>query len=142
MDRKNLQDTAPRLPIGMLSRHTGCNIETIRYYEKIGLLPAPARSEGGHRLYGHGHLMRLGFVRRARGLGFTLDEIRALLQLAEDRDRPCAEAREVAVVHLADVRAKIADLRAMEAVLAETVLRCADGKTPDCPLLETLFGTI
>ncbi|MBA3054980.1 MAG: helix-turn-helix domain-containing protein [Sphingomonadales bacterium] len=142
MDRKNLQDTAPRLPIGMLSRRTGCNIETIRYYEKIGLLPAPARSEGGHRLYGHGHLMRLGFVRRARGLGFTLDEIRALLQLAEDRDRPCAEAREVAVVHLADVRAKIADLRAMEAVLAETVLRCADGKTPDCPLLETLFGTI
>ena len=142
MDRKNLQDTAPRLPIGMLSRRTGCNIETIRYYEKIGLLPAPARSEGGHRLYGHGHLMRLGFVRRAPGLGFTLDEIRALLQLAEDRDRPCAEAREVAVVHLADVRAKIADLRAMEAVLAETVLRCADGKTPDCPLLETLFGTI
>lgn len=142
MDRKNLQDTAPRLPIGMLSRRTGCNIETIRYYEKIGLLPAPARSEGGHRLYGHGHLMRLGFVRRARGLGFTLDEIRALLQLAEDRNRPCAEAREVAVVHLADVRAKIADLRAMEAVLAETVLRCADGKTPDCPLLETLFGTI
>lgn len=142
MDRKNLQDTAPRLQIGVLSRRTGCNIETIRYYEKIGLLPAPARSDGGHRLYGHGHLMRLGFVRRARELGFTLDEIRALLQLAEDRDRPCAEAREVAVVHLADVRAKIVDLRAMEAVLAETVLRCADGKTPDCPLLETLFGTI
>src|SRR3546814_8957570 len=89
MDRKNLQDTAPRLPIGMLSRRTGCNIETIRYYEKIGLLPAPARSDGGHRLYGHGHLMRLGFVRRARELGFTLDEIRALLRLAEDRDRPC-----------------------------------------------------
>lgn len=102
MDRKNLQDTAPRLPIGMLSRRTGCKIETIRYYEKIGLLSAPARSDGGHRLYGHGHLMRLGFVRRARELGFTLDEIRALLQLAEDRDRPCAEAREVAVVHLTD----------------------------------------
>ena len=66
MDRKNLQDTAPRLPIGALSRRTGCNIETIRYYEKIGLLSAPARSDGGHRLYGYGHLMRLGFVRRAR----------------------------------------------------------------------------
>src|SRR3546814_15645927 len=131
MDRKSLQDTAPRLPIGVMSQRTGCNIETIRYYEKIGLLPAPARSEGGHRLYGHGHLMRLGFVRRARGLGFTLDEIRALLQLAEDRDRPCAEAREVAVVQLAAVRAKIADLRAMEAVLAETVLLCADAKTPE-----------
>src|SRR3546814_17019057 len=93
MDRKNLQDTAPRLPIGMLSRRTGCNIETIRYYEKIGLLPAPARSDGGHRLYGHGHLIRLGFVRRGRELGFTPDEIRALLRLAEDRAPPCAEAR-------------------------------------------------
>ena len=142
MDRKNLQDTAPRLPIGMLSRRTGCNIETIRYYEKIGLLPAPARSDGGHRLYGYGHLMRLGFVRRARELGFTLDEIRALLRLAEDRDRPCTEAREVAVVHLTDIRTKIADLQAMESVLAETVVRCADGKTPECPLLETLFGSI
>src|SRR3546814_17515270 len=83
MDRKSLQDTAPRLPIGVMSQRTGCNIETIRYYEKIGLLPLPARSEGGHRLYGHGHLMRLGFVRLARELGFTLDDIRALLQLTE-----------------------------------------------------------
>src|SRR3546814_14027019 len=105
----------------MLSRRTGCNIETIRYYEKIGLLPAPARSDGGHRLYGHGHLMRLGFVRRARELGFTLDEIRALLRLAEDRDRPCAEAREVAAAHLTDIRTKIADLQAMESVLAGPV---------------------
>src|SRR3546814_4728527 len=98
----------------MLSRRTGCNIETIRYYEKIGLLPAPARSDGGHRLYGHGHLMRLGFVRRARELGFMLDEIRALLRLAEDRDRPCAEAREVAAAHLTDIRTKIADLQRSE----------------------------
>src|SRR3546814_10507365 len=120
MDRKSLQDTAPRLPIGVMSQRTGGNIETIRYYEKIGLLPLPARSEGGHRLYGHGHLMRLGFVRRARELGFTLDEIRALLQLTEDRERPCAEAREVAVVHLADIRTKIADLPALEGVLAST----------------------
>src|SRR3546814_19272675 len=80
-ERKSHADTAPRLPSRMLSRPTGCNIETIRYYEKIGLLPAPARSDGDHRLYGHGHLMRLGFVRRARELGFTMDEIRALLRL-------------------------------------------------------------
>src|SRR3546814_2211410 len=123
----------------MLSRRTGCNIETIRYYEKIGLLPAPARSDGGHRLYGHGHLMRLGFVRRARELGFTLDEIRALLQLTEDRERPCAEAREVAAVHLAGICTKIADLQALEVELARTVVRCADGNNPECPLLETLF---
>src|SRR3546814_11826584 len=96
MDQQNLQDTAPRLAIGALSRRTGVNIETVRYYERIGLLPPPARSGGGHRLYGGGHLMRLNFVRRARDVGFTLDEIRALLAPADKRDRPSAEAREVA----------------------------------------------
>ncbi|MBY0295439.1 MAG: helix-turn-helix domain-containing protein [Methylobacterium sp.] len=139
MDKRTLQDTAPRLAIGALSQRTGVNIETVRYYERIGLLPPPARSEGGHRLYGGGHLMRLNFVRRARDLGFTLDEIRALLELAEKRDRPCAEAREVATGHLSDVRAKIADLRTMEHVLADMVSRCNEDTTPDCPLIEALF---
>lgn len=139
MDKQALQDTAPRLAIGALSRRTGVNIETVRYYERIGLWPPPARSEGGHRLYGGGHLMRLNFVRRARDLGFTLDEIRALLQLAEKRDRPCAEAREVATSHLSDVRAKIADLRTMERVLVDMVARCTEGSTPECPLIEALF---
>lgn len=139
MDKEALRDTVPRLAIGALSRHTGVNIETVRYYERIGLLPPPARSEGGHRLYGGGHLMRLNFVRRARDLGFTLDEIRGLLELAEKRDRPCAEAREVAVGHLSDVRAKIADLQTMERVLVDMVARCAGGSTPECPLIEALF---
>lgn len=139
MDKSALSDTAPRLGIGKLSERTGVNIETVRYYERIGLLPSPARSEGGHRLYGSGHLMRLNFVRRARDLGFTLEEIRALLELAEKRDRPCAEAHEVAVIHLGDVRAKIADLRAMERVLKEMIARCSSDSTPECPLIEALF---
>lgn len=139
MDRQTLCDTAPRLAIGALSRRTRCNVETIRYYEKVGLLPAPARSDGGHRLYGRGHLMRLGFVRRARELGFTIEAIRALLRLAEDREQPCAEAREVASNHLKDVRAKIADLLAMEQVLSGMVDRCAGGVLPECPIIETLF---
>lgn len=139
MNKQVLLDTAPRLAIGALSRRTGVNVETVRYYERIGLLPPPARSEGGHRLYGGGHLMRLNFVRRARDLGFTLDEIRALLELAEKCDRPCAEAREVATSHLSDVRAKIADLRAMERVLVDMVARCSEGTTPECPLIEALF---
>jgi len=139
MDKIALRDTAPRLPIGELSRRTGVNIETVRYYEKIGLMPAPARSDGGHRLYGRGHLLRLNFVRRARDLGFTLNEIRNLLELAEQRDLPCAEARVVAAAHLGDVRAKLAALRKMEKVLVEMVARCADGATPDCPILEALF---
>jgi len=141
MDKLALRDTAPRLPIGELSRRTGVNIETVRYYEKIGLMPAPARSEGGHRLYGRGHLLRLNFVRRARDLGFTLNEIRDLLELAEQRDLPCAEARVVAAAHLLDVRAKVAALRKMEKVLVEMVARCADGSTPDCPILEALFDS-
>src|SRR3546814_21040524 len=130
MDRKSLQDTAPRLPIGVMSQRTGCNIETIRYYEKIGLLPLPARSEAGHRLYGHGHLMRLGFVRRARGLGFTLGEIAALLQLTEDRESPCPQARGVAGVHLAAIRPKNAPLPAKGGVQSRTHFRAAGGHPP------------
>lgn len=132
-------DTSAHLAIGALSRRTGCNIETIRYYERVGLLPVPARSTGGYRLYGTGHLKRLTFIRRARALGFSIDEIRALLKLADERKRPCAEARVVAAAHLEDVRAKIVDLRTMERILRETVARCADGKGSDCPLIETLY---
>lgn len=141
MDKSALRDTTPQFAIGVLSRRTGVNIETVRYYERIGLIPAPARSEGGHRLYGEGHLLRLNFVRRARDLGYTLNEVRALLDLAEQRDRPCAEAREVAAVHLTDVRSKIISLRAMERVLSDMVARCAEGSTPDCPIIEALFDT-
>ena len=85
------------------------------------------------------HLKRLAFIRRARDLGFTVDEVRTLLTLADKRKRPCAEAREVGLRHLNDVRAKIADLMAMEKVLRGMVARCADGTLPDCPLIEALF---
>lgn len=133
-------ETAPtRLVIGALSRRTGCNIETIRYYERTRLLPAPARSPRGYRLYGTGHLKRLIFIRRARTLGFSIHEVRTLLDLAEHRRRPCAEARKLAATHLEDVRAKIADLRVMEGVLKETVARCGEGTGRHCPLIEALY---
>src|SRR5712664_493819 len=103
-----------RLAIGTLSKNTGTNVETIRYYERVRLLPAPARSPGGYRLYGTGHLRRLSFIRRARALGFSLEQVRTLLKLADERKRPCAEVRVVAEAHLDDVRAKIADLQVME----------------------------
>ncbi len=128
-----------RLVIGTLSKRTGCNIETIRYYERVGLLPTPARSAGGYRLYGTDHLKRLTFIRRARALGFSIDEVRTLLKLADERKRPCAEVRVVAGAHLRDVRAKIADLRAMERVLQKTLVRCARGAGSDCPLIEALY---
>lgn len=137
---KNLDDGVPRLTIGALSKRTGCNIETIRYYERIKLFPAPARSEGGHRNYGNGHLKRLGFIRRARDLGFTIEEIRALFRLVDERDQPCAEVREVAFKHLQDVQVKISALRSMERALKTMVVECGGSNKPDCPLLEALFN--
>jgi MerR family transcriptional regulator, mercuric resistance operon regulatory protein len=127
-----------RIAIGALSRRTGTNIETIRYYERVGLLPLPARSPGGYRLYGGAHLKRLMFVRRARALGFSIGEIRTLLRLADERRRPCSEVRVVAETHLSDVRARIADLKRIERVLDATVAGCARGRRADCPLIEAL----
>ena len=132
-------DTVDRIAIGSLSKHTSTNIETIRYYERIGLLPAPARSSGGYRLYETGHLKRLNFIRRARILGFSIGEVRTLLRLADERRRPCAEVRVVAEAHLKDVRTKIEDLRRMERVLKATVARCAEGRRSDCPVIEALY---
>lgn len=125
--------------IGALAKRTGTNAETIRYYERIGLLPAPARTAGGYRLYGSEHLKRLTFVRQARALGFSLDEVRRLLGLAASRKRSCDAARRVAEAHLADVRAKIAVLRTMEQVLTGTVARCAAGLGTSCPLIDALY---
>jgi MerR family transcriptional regulator, mercuric resistance operon regulatory protein len=132
-------DGSGRIAIGGLSKHTGTNIETIRYYERVGLLPAPARSSGGYRLFGTDHLKRLNFIRRARALGFSIGEIRTLLRLADERERPCAEVRVVADAHLKDVRAKITDLRRMERVLKATVARCASGRRAHCPVIEALY---
>ena len=132
-------DGPGRIAIGRLARHTGTNIETIRYYERIGLWAAPSRSAGGYRLYRTEHLKRLNFIRRARLLGFSIGEVRTLLRLADERKRPCPEVRVVADAHLADVRNKIADLRTMERVLKETVARCADGTGSHCALIDALY---
>ncbi len=128
---------AGAIQIGELSRRTGCNIETIRYYERIGLLPAPPR-RGRYRSYGREDVARLSFVRRARELGFTLNEVRALLGLAASGQASCAEVRELAASHLKDVRARIADLKRMERVLADSVRACDAGQDPGCPLLDAL----
>jgi MerR family transcriptional regulator, mercuric resistance operon regulatory protein len=128
-----------RIAIGALATLTGTNIETIRYYERVGLLPAPARSPGGYRLYGTDHLKRLSFIRRARVLGFSLAEVRTLLMLADQRRRPCAEVRAIAAAHLEDVKGKIADLKAMERVLADTIARCEAGSGSHCPMIDALY---
>jgi len=126
--------------IGVLSRRTGCKVETIRYYERIAILPVPGRSAGGHRQYDEAHLKRLSFVRRSRELGFTLDEIRTLLGLVDSGDVTCAEVKELTLRHAGEVRRKIVDLRRMEKVLREMAAQCDGGTVPDCPIVEALYG--
>lgn len=122
-----------------IAKRTGCNLETVRYYEKVGLLPDPPRTQGGHRAYGANHERRLRFVLRARRLGFTLDEIRALLKLVDERNAPCGQIRDVAATHLRDVQEKIVDLKRMERLLKDVIAQCADSSRPECPLVEALF---
>jgi MerR family transcriptional regulator, mercuric resistance operon regulatory protein len=130
------------LSIGELSRRTGVNIETIRYYERIKMLPAPPRTASGRRVYGPAETRSLSFIRRSRQLGFTLDEIRALLALSTETGKAaCGEVRELAAGHLGEVRAKIAYLRAMERVLAEAVRSCDAGELPGCPLIDVLSAS-
>ena len=126
------------LSIGALSQQTGVHIETIRYYERVKMLAAPPRTEGGRRVYSQSYRRTLGFIRRARDLGFSLDEIRALLDLDGSGRASCAEVREIASHHLVNVRAKLADLARLETVLSEKVGQCAANITPVCPLLGLL----
>lgn len=140
MPKAPSQQQPSALPIGELSRRSGVNIETIRYYERIKVLPAPPRTAKGRRAYGPAETRTLAFIRRARELGFTLDEIRTLLTLsAENGHGACAEVGQLATGHLAEVRAKIADLKAMERVLADAVRRCNAGEAPGCPLIDALW---
>jgi len=132
--------TASRgLPIGELSRRTGVNIETIRYYERIGVMPRPMRTEGGHRIYDADQVKRLAFIRRGRELGFRLAEVRALLDLVDAGSYTCAEVHQVTTLHLANVRRKLADLRRMERVLKTMAAECSGGDVPDCPIIDALF---
>jgi len=127
------------IAIGELSRRTECKIETIRYYERIGLLPQPHRKSGRFRRYDADDIVRLRFIRRARQLGFTLNEVRALIRLANsDGDDVRAEARSLVGAHVAGIRAKIADLEAMERALSDAICECASGQQPKCPILEVL----
>jgi MerR family mercuric resistance operon transcriptional regulator len=128
------------LTIGMLAAQTGVNIETIRYYERIGMIPAPRRSPGGQRRYEEDHLRRLSFVRRCRELGFPLGEIRALLGLVDGGQYSCTEVREFALRQLDAVRQRIADLRVMERTLDAMAASCAEGIIPDCPIVDALFA--
>jgi DNA-binding transcriptional MerR regulator len=113
-------------------------VETIRYYERIGLVPAPGRTEGNYRTYGNGQLARLSFIRRARDLGFSLDQVRALLDLADQREQSCEAVDAIARQPLAEVARRIADLSALRDKLTEVIGRCRHGTVADCRIIEAL----
>jgi MerR family mercuric resistance operon transcriptional regulator len=123
---------------GELARGTGCNLETIRYYEKIGLLREPPRTANGYRVYDDSHVSRLRFILRGRELGFTIEQIRGLLELLDGGNQTCAEVKARTEHHLDDVRAKISDLQRIEAILARTAAQCSGHAVPECPILEAL----
>jgi MerR family mercuric resistance operon transcriptional regulator len=123
--------------IGRLSASSGVHIETIRYYERIKLLAPPPRTAGGRRVYGEDDLRALVFIRRSRELGFSLEEIRALMRLAA-QGASCRQVRDIAVPRLEDIRARLRDLREMERVLEAAVSRCSGRDVPECPILDAL----
>ncbi len=127
------------LAIGEVSRTSGCKIETIRYYERIGLLSPPPRTAGRHRLYSRDHVKRLVFIRRGRNLGFSLDEIRSLLGLTGEGAPNCEQVREITLAHAHDIRQKIDDLERMDRALRQLAEQCEDGEAMVCPVIEALF---
>ena len=129
--------THETLTIGKLSDQTGVKIETIRYYEKIGIMPPPPRTAGGQRVYVYDDFDRLAFIRRCRDLGFSLDSVRSLLGL-NDQPPSCADVQSITQAHLATVKKKIADLRRLERTLTSISKDCTGGDTPDCPIIDAL----
>lgn len=127
------------MTIGKLASKASVNIETIRYYEKEGILPSPPRTESGYRLYTAEHYKRLMFVRRSRELGFSLNEIRTMLQMVDGENLTCAEVKNVTMNHLDDIREKITDLQKLKKTLQKIASQCGGGETPNCPIIDALF---
>ena len=123
---------------GVLAQRSGINAETIRYYEKIMLLPEPDRSGGGYRVYTEDDYQRLCFIRRCRDMGFSLEEIRGLLSLVDGEQVSCEQVKRMADNHLADIKRKIADLKKMQRTLRELSSNCSGNDVPDCPIIEAL----
>lgn len=131
-----------RLSIGLVARRTGATVPTIRYYEEIGLLPPASRTESGQRSFDTATVRRIAFIRRCRDFGFSIEQVRELVGLVDQPDRPCLEVRDIAAVHLQQVRRKLDDLKALEASLNAFVCSCesacAGGSALDCTILEEL----
>lgn len=128
----------PTLTIGRVAEAAGCKVQTIRYYEEIGLLPRPARSDGNQRLYGRDDVDRLLFIRHARDLGFPLRAIRDLLGLADRPEQPCDAVDAIARDQLAQVERRLRRLQALKAELERMIDQCSGGAVSDCRIIEAL----
>ena len=128
------------LAIGDMARHTGTKVNTIRFYEDIGLLPRAARTPSGRRIYDASDLQRLAFVRHGRGLGFSVEEVRSLLAVADRPEGDCAEVSAIARRHLESIDARIAKLASLRGALETVVTTCEGGKVADCRIIETIAG--
>ena len=128
--------------VGDLAARSGCKVETVRYYEKTGLMPDPPRSGGGHRIYTLAHLKRLFFIRRSRALGFPIEQVRKLLRFIDEPDHTCSEVRGMAMSHAQAVQEKIDDLERLRTALNEMAVRCKGAPYPadDCPIIDALFA--
>jgi len=124
--------------IGALAKTTGIAAKTIRYYESVGLLAAPARSEGNYRVYGERDEATLRFVQRARHLGFSIKEVGDLVALWRDQHRASADVRALATAHLGEIERKLGELEAMRATLRHLIRRCHGDTRPDCPIIDEL----
>ncbi len=127
------------LPIGPVSAMTGVNIETIRYYERIGLVPRQQRTQTGRRAYDDADIRRLAFIRRARDIGFSLEDIKSLLALTEPGHRSCADVQAIAEQHRAVIETRIANLNRLRTLLSATISKCSGNKAPQCAVLDMLM---
>jgi len=137
-----MRDMSANLSIGLVARRTGATVPTVRYYEEIGLLPPARRTEAGQRSYDEATVRRLVFIRRCRDFGFSIDQVRELVGLVDQPDRPCVEVRDIAATHLEQVRQKLVELKELESSLSAFVCSCetacAGGAAVDCTILEDL----
>jgi MerR family transcriptional regulator, mercuric resistance operon regulatory protein len=125
--------------IGELASLTGVHFETIRYYERIGIMPRPDRLANGYRQFNHDHLKRLNFIHKCRDLGFSLKKVEKLLGMVDHNDLTCGEIHEITLEHLTEVNAKLSRLRKLKNVLKSMSNECSQGEVPECPVIDALF---
>ena len=132
-----------RLSIGGVAKATGVTVVTIRYYEQIGLMPAPSRTDGNYRAYSQQHISGLRFIRRCRDLGFTLEQVRDLLRLSSQKNEECSEVDRITMRHLADIESKVSDLTRLAAELRRISECCGgDGLIANCRIIEALASAV